>query len=114
MARDVFDVREQIGDVAARRLACGVQRQAAVADQHGRHAVQRIGIERGIPEDLRIGVRVGVDEAGHHERAVGVEGGLTVVSYAVADLDDAAGMHPHVGSLRRGASAVDDIAAANQ
>ena len=114
VAGDVLDVGEQIGDLAAGRVGDRVQRQAAVADQHGRDAVQRLGVERRIPEHLRIGVAVGVDEAGRHDRAGRVDLVLAVGPQVGADLDDAAVADPHVGPTGVGPRAVDDVAAADQ
>jgi hypothetical protein len=57
------------------------QRKAAVATEHGRHAVQgrRAGI--GIPEELGVVVSVQVDEAGGHDKPGGVDdlGGVRAV-----------------------------------
>ncbi len=69
VAGDVLDVGEQVGDRCAGGVGGRVQREAAVADEHRGDAVQRLGVERGIPEHLRVGVGVGVDEAGGDDRA---------------------------------------------
>ena len=44
-------------------------REAAVAADHGRHAVQRRRRQRRVPEHLRVVVRVDVDEAGRDDLA---------------------------------------------
>ena len=76
VARDVFDVGEEVGDVAAGRVGDGVEREAAVADEHRGDAVQEVGIDVRVPEHLRVGVAVRVDEPGRDDRARRVDLGL--------------------------------------
>ena len=48
-------------------------REAAVAGDDARHAVERRRRERRVPEDLRVVVAVDVDEAGRDDLAAGIE-----------------------------------------
>ena len=114
MARDVLDVGEEVGDVAAGRVGDGVEREAAVADQHRGHAVQQVGVDVRIPEHLRVGVAVGVDEPGRHHRAGGVDHRRAVDGEVGADLDDLVAADAHVGTTGGCAGAVDDVAAPDQ
>ena len=114
VARDVLDVGEEVRDVAAGRVGHGVEREAAVADEHRGHAVQDVGIDVRVPEHLRIGVAVRVDESRCDDRARRVDLGGAVDREVGADLDDLVTAHAHVGPLRRGTGAVDDVATADQ
>ena len=60
----VLDVLERAHDHLAMLGARRRDREAAVAGDDGRDAVIRRRTQRGIPEDLRVVVRVDVDEAG--------------------------------------------------
>ncbi|MBK6281237.1 MAG: hypothetical protein IPF57_25510 [Gammaproteobacteria bacterium] len=53
--------------------AIGAKPKAAVAEHHRGHAVGSPSGEVGIPEDLRVVVRVQVDEAGRDHQSVGVD-----------------------------------------
>ena len=91
----------------------GREREAAVAADHGGHAVQRRRRQRLIPEDLRVVVRVQVDEPGNEREAVGVDRAARALVDAserhdppVADAD--------VGWPRRRTGSVDDAAVADE
>ena len=114
VAGHVLDVREQVGDLVPDRVVHGIQRQAAVPDEHRGHTMDRLGVEGWIPEHLRIGVGVRVDEARCHERARCVEDRLAVRTQVRRDLDDAAVVHAHVGAIRRRTGAVDHVAAPDE
>jgi hypothetical protein len=114
VTRHVFDVREQIGHVGAGAFVGGEERQAAVTHEHRRHAVQRFRIEEGIPEHLRVGVRVGVDEAGRDDRTARVDLGFAVGREIRADFDDAVVTNANVGAHSRRAGSVDHVATPNE
>ena len=88
------------------------KRETAVAGEERRDAVPT-GRRRGrVPVELRVVMRVHVDEAGSHEEPVGVDD-LRRVGFDPADPDDLAIVYRDVGSTRGRAGAVDDRAAAN-
>jgi hypothetical protein len=55
-----------------------------------------------------------VDEPGDDGCPVGIEDRFAFVAQVAADLDDAAAVHAHIGSVRRGARTVDDVATTQQ
>ena len=73
-AEHVEDGLEDLGVVGTERC----ERQGAVADHDGRDAVQRHRVDRRVPPQRGVVVRVGVDEAGRHDATGGVELGLAV------------------------------------
>ena len=78
----------------------GREREAAVAHHDGGDAVPaRAGAER-IPKDLRVHVRVPVDETGRHRLAVRVDHLARALADA-ADRRDAAVPHADVGGESR-------------
>ncbi len=105
--RDTFDARHQAREVVHVLVAAGREREAAVAAEHRRDAVQWRGTRRRIPEQLRVVVRVEVDESGRHHQAIGVErAGCNLID--VADLHDASVGDRDVGSAPRCTRAVHD------
>jgi hypothetical protein len=74
--------------------------EAAIADDDGRDAVLARRGDEGIPVDLGVVVGVDVDEAGRHERAVGLEDAPRSLARATADLDDAIAVDPDVARPR--------------
>ena len=74
----VLDVLERAGDELVVLGARRRDREPAVAGDHGGDAVEARRRERGIPEHLRVVVRVDVDEAGRDDAVAGVEHLLTV------------------------------------
>ena len=83
------------------------QREPAVAGDHGGDAVQTRRRRPTVPVQLRVVVRVRVDEPGRDEEPGSVEHRPRVVG-DVADLHDAAVADPDVGHVRLAAGAVDD------
>ena len=72
--RHAFDLGEVLQDQVAVGGAAGRDGEAAVADDGGGDAERRRGRGERIPGELRVVVRVVVDDAGHQRQAVGVEG----------------------------------------
>ncbi len=72
------------------------------------------GAGSGIPVQLRVVVRVNVDEARCHQQAVGVDGLVGIARVDPADVDDPAVVDCDIGGARGRAGAVDDRAAAEQ
>ncbi len=113
--RHALDPRHHPRDVVGVLGRQGRQREAAVAAEHGRHAVQRRGAGVGVPEELGVVVGVQVDEAGGDEHAAGVDHAGAVGPGGGVGTD---GRHPlaldhDVGPDRRRPGAVDDRAAAD-
>ena len=79
-------------------------REPAVAGDDGGDAVEARRRERGVPEHLRVVVRVDVDEAGGDDAVAGVEDAIAVE--VRTDLGDAATGDGDVGPHARGARAV--------
>ena len=84
----------------------GRDREAAVAGDDGRDAVEARRRERGVPEDLRVVVRVDVDEAGCDDVPARVE--LPLAVEVGADGRDLAVRDRDVGARAGRARAVDD------
>ena len=98
-ARDVVDVLRR-----HRR-----QREATVAPEHSGHAVERRRAGVGVPEQLRVVVRVQVDEARRHQHVRGVNHGVgTHAVGTVAHGDDPLPVDEHIGAHRRRARPIDD------
>src|SRR5690242_21906559 len=97
---DRFDIDE----IAHRNLTvCWATRRDAdptVAHHHTGHAMPRGWRERGIPEDLRIVVRVRIDEAWRDD-AVGCVDRLLRPTGDLSDLDDFSLGHSNVCPARR-------------
>ena len=74
----VLDVLERAGDQLVVLGARRGDREPAVARDHGGDAVEARRRERGIPEHLRVVVRVDVDEARRDDAVTGVEHPLAV------------------------------------
>ena len=108
--RGAGDVLHALHEVDQRGVVVGAHRgeaDAAVAHHEGRDPVRRRGLECVVPGRLAVVVGVDVDEAGRHERAVGVED-LTGRLVDRADLDHEAVSHGDVGGVRRRAGPVHD------
>ena len=82
----VLDVLERVGEQVAVLGAARCDAEAAVARDHRGDAVPRRRRERRIPEDLRVVVRVDVDEPRGHDVAARVE--LLAAVEAHTDLAD--------------------------
>ena len=104
------DVLDALHHVDERLVVGGAHRgeaDAAVAEDDGGDAVGGRRLQRVVPRDLAVVVGVEVEEAGRHERTVGVD---LLASGLVdhADGDDAAVADPHVTGEGGGTGAVDD------
>ena len=102
----VLDVLERAGDEVVVLDARRRDREAAVAGDDGGDAVEARRRERGIPEHLRVVVRVDVDEPGRDDAVAGVE--HTVAVEVRTDLGDATAGDADVGAHARCAGAVVD------
>jgi hypothetical protein len=112
LAAHALDAREHAGepvDVVGPR---GVEREAAVAGEHGGDAVLHRGRRDRIPVELHVVVGVDVDEAGRDDEAVRVDDAACVVRDA-ADRGDSPVAHRDVGGVGGQAGSVDDAAAAD-
>ena len=98
--RHALDARQHVQQVVGVLGLERRDREAAVAADHGRDAVQRRRRERGVPEHLRVVVRVDVDEAGRDHLAVGVDRARRLV-VDVADRGDAPVGDAEVGAPAR-------------
>ena len=103
-------------EVADHQVARGGRRrhdaEAAIAHHRRGDAERRRGRERGVPGDLRVVVRVHVDDAGREHEPVGVDR-LGALVLDLADAGDAAVLDREVGALGLVAQAVDDGGAAD-
>ena len=110
--RHAFDAAQHPGEPRHVLGLRGREREAAVAREHGGDAVPRRRRGDGVPVELDVVVRVRVDEARRHERAVGVDRarGRAV---AAADARDAAVAHADVGRVGADAGAVHHAPTAN-
>jgi hypothetical protein len=108
--RHAFDARQHAHEVVGRLTEQRRDGESAVAGHHGGHAVQRRRRARGIPEHLRIVMRVDVDEAWRHHEPGRVDDPCTGRAQRARwrDLGDVSVAHPDVGHPRRRASAVDE------
>src|SRR5262249_34816924 len=89
------------------------QREPAVAQEDGGHAVPAGAAPDRVPRDLRVHVGVAVDESRSHDESLGVDGSLGHRPDA-PDLDDPAVAHAHVTPVARRTRAVDDGAVLDQ
>ena len=96
------------GRVSARREGC--ERDAAIAGDHGRHPLARLGGHVAV-EERAVVMGVDVDEARRDDEAAGVDLPLPGCVAQHADLRDAPAVHRHIVLARRRAGAVDDAAA---
>ena len=104
-----LDLGHHLADVVRVLGVDGGQREAAVAADDRRHAVHVGGGGQGVPEELRVVVRVRVDDTGDHGEPAGVElGGPGLVD--LPDGDDPAVADPDVGQAAGFPGAVDDRA----
>ena len=110
-----LDPRHHPRDVVDVLRRHGRQREAAVAAEHRGHAVQRGRAGVGVPEELRVVVRVQVDEARRDQHAGGVDHGVGAGAVGTGP-DARRSAHPsitHVGPDRRRPGPVDDRPAAD-
>ena len=87
--------------------------EPVLADHVERHALQHLRLVRRVHEQLEVGVRVHVDEAGADEEAARVDHALGGVVDAT-DLGDPAARDADVGAVPGIAGAVDHTAASDQ
>jgi hypothetical protein len=105
--RHALDPAEHLGEPGEVLGLRGGEREAAVADEDRRDPVPRRGGRRRVPVQLRVVVRVDVDEARRHGQAVGIElFGAPLVD--PTDLGDAPVAHGDVGREGGQARPVDD------
>ena len=95
LARHPLDARQHAREPVDVRGLRGVEREPAVAREHGRHAVLHRGRGDRIPVELHVVVRVHVDEAGRHGEPVGVDDAQRITRDA-ADRRDPAALHRDV------------------
>src|SRR5581483_8150333 len=110
--RHALDLRHHPTRVVGVTLVERCEREAAVAADDRRDAVQARRRRGRVPEELRVVVRVRIDEPGRDGQAVSVDH-LVRRIVEVTEGDDASVAHPDVGPARRRAGAVDDVAAAD-
>ena len=109
-----LDPGEDLRQVGMVVRAAGRDAEAAIAGRHRRDAVQRGGVAQRIPGDLRVVMRVGIDDSRCDDEAVGVERLVGRFTGQPADgRDDAVGDR-HVGRPSGNPGAVDDETAADQ
>ena len=111
VCRDVLDTFHELDEERAIARTHGRKTDATIAHHRGGDAVPRRGAHLGIPGNLRVVVRVDVDEPGRDEQPIGVEC-LASKADVVADGRDASGVDRDVRGERGAAGAVDDLAAA--
>ncbi len=105
--RHAFDAGQHPHQVVAVLGSERRDREAAVAADHGRDAVQRRRRQRRVPEHLGVVVRVDVDESGRDDLAVGVDRARRLL-VDVADRRDPAVADSDVGDPAGRTRAVDD------
>ena len=111
--RDRLDVDQVAHRDLARSGLAGRDADAAIAHHHRGHAVPRRGRERAVPADLRVVVRVRIDEARRHDEPARVDGALAPARRPVRSPIPAAD-NADIGGPRRRAGAVDDGAVLDQ
>ena len=108
-ARDVLDTLHE-PDEPVMSIGCSRREaDAAVAHDHGGDAVPARRRQERIPRDLPVVVGVDVDEAGRHQRTVGIDH-LASRALDATDVGDGAIGDGDIGGLGRCAGAVDDRA----
>ena len=110
LERDRLDVDEVAHRDLARLRAAGRDADAAVAHDHRGHAVPGGGRQRAVPADLRVVVRVRVDEAGGDDQVGRVDDPAGGALRELADRRDLSVRDRDVGVARRRAGAVDQLA----
>ena len=112
-AGDVFDALHQLHEEVVTIGTHRCEADAAVAEDRRRDAMPARRCELVVPGRLTVVVRVRIDEARRHERAVGVEDFARGAAER-ADLDDDTVGDGDVGAVCGCAGAVDDHAALQQ
>ena len=111
--RHALDPGQHPGEVVLLVGRCGRQREAAVAAEHRRDAVLHRRARGRIPEQLRVVVRVQVDEARVRRLPLRVDGFRRLL-VDVADRDDPPVAHAHVAMSGGCAGAVDDLGVSDE
>ena len=94
VVRNGLDVHQVLHEDLARLGLHGRHADAAVPHDHGGDAVPRRAGQQRIPGDLGVVVRVGIDEAGRQDEAVGVEHALRRLAVGPAEIPDDAVLDP--------------------
>ena len=102
----VLDVLERAHDGIAVLRSGGRDREPAVAGHHGGDALVGRRPQRGVPEHLRVVVRVDVDEAGSDRAARRVQ--LAATLQVRSDLTNRSALDGHIGHPTRCAAPVVD------
>ena len=89
-------------------------REAAMADDLGGHALAHLALGLGIDRQREVGMRLDVDEARRHRQSGGVDHFPRIVAEVGADGGDAALADREVAGPARGAGAVEQQPAADQ
>ena len=105
--RHLLDEVEEPGQRVAVLGPAGRERDAAVAGDDRRHAVADRRRRQRIPVQLRVVVRVGVDEPRRDDAIVGVDDPPGRSAREATDLDDPTPLDADVGAEAREARAVD-------
>ena len=108
---DLLEHADQLGAVLGLERR---QRERAVAVHHGGDAVLERRPRLSVPEQLRVEMRVRVDEAGCDDEAVGVDRASCGRAPQVADRFDDAASDAEVSAALGRARSIDDAAIANQ
>ena len=100
------------------RLGCGGhqrhQRQAAIAGDHGGHALGKFGQHARVAQHLRIVMRVHVDEAGCQRQALAVNHFISAGRQIRSHAGNAVAANQYIGLARGRASAIDHLDVAQQ
>ena len=100
-----FDPHEAANDIVSVFGAARGERQAAVAWNQGRHAVETRGCCQRVPQELGVHMRVKIDKAGRHCQACGVDGAPRAL-IDPPDLDDSIAVDRDIAEIGRQAAAV--------
>ena len=112
VAGDVLHRLHELGEVLAFVRCARRERHTAVPEHHARHAVPAAARAERIPGDLRVEVRVDVDEPRRHDLALGIELARAAILDR-ADGGDAVAVDRDVADPAGRARAVDDETVAN-
>ena len=95
---DALDARHQSHEIVAARERG--EREPAIAAEHGRHSVEARRCRCGIPEQLRVVVRVHIDHAGADDETCHIDRASRRVGEAT-DVDDQPVVDGDVGDASR-------------
>jgi hypothetical protein len=113
LERHALDPREHPHEVRARLGDERRDREAAIPAHDGGHAVEGGRAQDRVPEDLRVVVRVDVDEPGRDDLPARVDAVACRLVHARLARDDASVANRDVGRSSRSSGAVDHRAAAD-